>query len=107
MILCLREFFATEAAFRSILLMFNLLEEFQRACRFSTYRQPATRAPKCFSVAHCSAARAVAWFCICPLPGAGLNPASRCWKCLLLSRCNFSEVASWASNLNRNSKESR
>jgi Transposase DDE domain group 1 len=39
---CLREFFATEAAFRSILLLFNLLGEFQRACHFLTYRQPAT-----------------------------------------------------------------
>ena len=39
---CLQEFFATEAAFRSILLLFNLLGEFQRACRFTTYRQPAT-----------------------------------------------------------------
>ena len=39
---CLREFFATEAAFRSILLLFNLLAEFQRACRFTRYRQPAT-----------------------------------------------------------------
>jgi hypothetical protein len=39
---CLREFFATEAAFRSILLVFNLLVEFQRACQFTTYRQPAT-----------------------------------------------------------------
>jgi hypothetical protein len=39
---CLREFFATEAAFRSILLLFNLLGEFQRACQFLTYRQPAT-----------------------------------------------------------------
>ena len=39
---CLRQFFATEAAFRSILLLFNLLGEFQRACRFTRYRQPAT-----------------------------------------------------------------
>ena len=39
---CLQEFFATEAAFRSILLLFNLPGEFQRACRFTTYRQPAT-----------------------------------------------------------------
>src|SRR5207253_4064749 len=39
---CLQEFFATEAAFRSILLLFNLLGEFQRACRLTTYRQPAT-----------------------------------------------------------------
>jgi hypothetical protein len=39
---CLRQFFDTEAAFRSILLLFNLLGEFQRACRFTRYRQPAT-----------------------------------------------------------------
>jgi hypothetical protein len=39
---CLREFFATEAAFRSILLLFNLLAEFQRATGLAAYRQPAT-----------------------------------------------------------------
>jgi len=39
---CLRQFFATEAAFRSILLLFNLLGEFQRASQLTVYRQPAT-----------------------------------------------------------------
>lgn len=39
---CLREFFATEAAFCSILLLFNLLSEFQRVIGLTTYRQPAT-----------------------------------------------------------------
>ena len=39
---CLQEFFATEAAFRSILLLFNLLGEFQRASRLTPYRRPAT-----------------------------------------------------------------
>lgn len=39
---CLQEFFATEAAFRSILLLFNLLGEFQRAVSLASYRQPAT-----------------------------------------------------------------
>ena len=39
---CLHEFFATEAAFRSILLLFNLLGEFQQACGFTSYRQPTT-----------------------------------------------------------------
>ena len=39
---CLQEFFATEAAFRSILLLFNLLVEFQRAAGLTNYRQPAT-----------------------------------------------------------------
>ena len=39
---CLREFFATEAAFLSILMLFNLLGEFQRATGMSGYRQPAS-----------------------------------------------------------------
>ena len=39
---CLREFFATEAAFLGILMLFNLLGEFQRASGMSGYRQPAT-----------------------------------------------------------------
>jgi hypothetical protein len=30
---CLKEFFATEAAFQAILLLFNLLSEFQRSAR--------------------------------------------------------------------------
>lgn len=39
---CLQEFFATEAAFLGILMLFNLLAEFQRAAGMSGYRQPAT-----------------------------------------------------------------
>ena len=39
---CLPEFFATEAAFLSILMLFNLLGEFQRATGMTDYRQPAT-----------------------------------------------------------------
>jgi hypothetical protein len=39
---CLQEFFATEAAFLSILTLFNLLGEFQRATAMKGYRQPAT-----------------------------------------------------------------
>jgi hypothetical protein len=39
---CLKQFFATEAAFRSILLLFNLLAEFQRAIGLSTYQQPTS-----------------------------------------------------------------
>lgn len=39
---CLRQFFATEAAFLGILMLFNLLGEFQRATGMSGYRQPAT-----------------------------------------------------------------
>lgn len=39
---CLKEFFATEAAFRAVLLLFNLLSEFQRAVALPCYRAPAT-----------------------------------------------------------------
>jgi hypothetical protein len=39
---CLQQFFATEAAFQAILLLFNLLSEFQRAAGLPVYRQPAT-----------------------------------------------------------------
>jgi len=39
---CLKQFFATEAAFLSILRLFNLLGEFQRASGRSGYRQPAS-----------------------------------------------------------------
>jgi Transposase DDE domain group 1 len=39
---CLKQFFATEAAFRAVLLLFNLLAEFQRAAGLRLYREPAT-----------------------------------------------------------------
>jgi len=39
---CLKQFFATEAAFLAILMLFNLLAEFQRASGMTGYRQPAT-----------------------------------------------------------------
>ena len=39
---CLKEFFATEAAFRAVLLLFNLLAEFQRAAGLPSYHAPAT-----------------------------------------------------------------
>ena len=38
----MQKFFATEAAFRAVLLVFNLLAEFQRAVGFPGYREPAT-----------------------------------------------------------------
>ena len=39
---CLKQFFSTEAAFQCILLLFNLLAEFQRAAGLTGYREPAT-----------------------------------------------------------------
>jgi len=46
---CLREFFATEAAFQAILLLFNLLSEFQRAAGLPVYREPATLRTQVFT----------------------------------------------------------
>jgi hypothetical protein len=45
---CLQEFFATEAAFLGIWMLFNLLGEFQRATGMKDYRQPATRRVQVF-----------------------------------------------------------
>jgi hypothetical protein len=39
---CLQQFFATEAAFCAILMLFNLWGEFQRASGLKGYRHPAT-----------------------------------------------------------------
>ena len=39
---CMKQFFATEAAFRAVLLLFNLLSEFQHATAMPGYQQPAT-----------------------------------------------------------------
>ena len=39
---CMQQFHATEAAFRTILLLFNLLSEFQRATGLGGYREPGT-----------------------------------------------------------------
>ena len=39
---CMRQFHATEAAFRTILVLFNLLAEFQRVAGLRGYREPAT-----------------------------------------------------------------
>jgi len=46
---CLQEFFATEAAFQAVLLLFNLLAEFQRAAGLPVYREPATLRTQVFT----------------------------------------------------------
>lgn len=46
---CLQPFFATEAAFQAILLLFNLLSEFQRAAGQPVYREPATLRTQVFT----------------------------------------------------------
>jgi len=78
---CLQEFFSTEAAFRSILLLFNLLGEFQRACGFTSYRQPATLRAQvflCGALLGRARRRLVLHLCL-PL-GAASSSVSRCWK---------------------------
>jgi DNA-directed RNA polymerase subunit N (RpoN/RPB10) len=39
---CMKQFHATEAAFRTVLVLFNLLSEFQRATALDGYREPGT-----------------------------------------------------------------
>jgi hypothetical protein len=46
---CLKQFFATEAAFQAIVLLFNLLAEFQRAAGLPVYREPATLRTQVFT----------------------------------------------------------
>ena len=46
---CLQPFFATEAAFQTVLLLFNLLAEFQRAAGLPGYREPATLRTQVFT----------------------------------------------------------
>jgi hypothetical protein len=45
---CMKSFWATEAAFRSVLLVFNLLGEFQRACGPAKWRTPASLRSRVF-----------------------------------------------------------
>jgi hypothetical protein len=40
---CMHQFFATEAAFRSVTLLFNQLSEFQRAAGMVTYQRAAPK----------------------------------------------------------------
>jgi hypothetical protein len=56
---CLKQFFATEAAFRAVLLLFNLLAEFQRPS--GPRSSPAVRS---------SAEPVAVWCSICPKAGA-------------------------------------
>ena len=68
---CLKEFFATEAAFQAVLLLFNLLSEFQRAVGLPTYREPATLRLQVFTVVPSWVAPAAAWSFTSPKVGAG------------------------------------
>jgi DNA-directed RNA polymerase subunit N (RpoN/RPB10) len=60
---CRKQFFATDAAFRSVLLLFNLLAEFQRACQ--VIASPPRFARKFSPAARSSVVPAVAWWSIC------------------------------------------
>jgi hypothetical protein len=76
---CLNQFYATEAAFLSILMLFNLLAEFQCAAGLSGYRQPASLRVQVFLWGRFWAAPDIARCCICPRPGAVSKSATRCW----------------------------
>jgi len=98
---CMQEFFPPKAAFRSILLLFNLLGEFQRASGCKTYRQPATLRAQVFLCGALLAEPATAWFCICRFLG-GLKPRSRCWKTSYPTVSQLRRSAFWARDLSPN-----
>ena len=77
---CLQEFFATEAAFRSMLLLFNLLGESSATVVSARIANRPRCAAKFSFAVLCSAEPATAWSCICQLAGADYSSASRCWK---------------------------
>src|SRR5215510_3730225 len=82
---CLKQFFATEAAFRAVLLLFNLLADFQRAAGLPIYREPA---PIRTQVLTCGA-----------ILGRTEDENSLAGQHLELANPNFAEVGSGAHNL--------
>jgi hypothetical protein len=76
---CLKEFFATEAAFQAVLLLFNLLSEFQRAAGLPSTANRPRCVPKCSPVArHPRAGPAAAWSCTCRKVGVDCKHATPC-----------------------------
>jgi hypothetical protein len=86
---CLQEFFATEAAFLSILMLFNLLGEFQRASGLTGYRQPASLRVQVFL---CGAILGRAGHAPCctgrPL-GEDLRSVTRCSTSSYFTKCQL------------------
>jgi hypothetical protein len=75
--------FATEAAFRSILLLSICSENFNVPVVCPAIDSQPHCAPKFSFVVLYWAALDAVWFYICPLPGAACSSASRCWKNVL------------------------
>jgi DNA-directed RNA polymerase subunit N (RpoN/RPB10) len=67
---CLKQFFATEAAFQCILLLFNLLAELQRAAGRTGYREPATLRNTVFTCGAILGRAGRRSSCTCPKAGA-------------------------------------
>ena len=58
---CMKQFFATEAAFRTVLLLFNLLAEFQRAAGMPSIVSWLLSGLKSSPAARFSVERAAGW----------------------------------------------
>jgi hypothetical protein len=65
-----KQFFATEAAFRAVLLLFNLLAEFQRAAGLPIYREPATIRAQVLTCGALPGRAAAVWCSTCRTVGA-------------------------------------
>src|SRR3954451_17468061 len=86
---CLQQFFATEAAFRAILLLFNLLAEFQRAAQLPRYREPATLRTRFSPAEPFWAAPDGGWLFICHKAGVVCKPESLCSTTSSLGNSQF------------------
>jgi hypothetical protein len=89
---CLRQFHATEAAFRAVLLLFNLLSEFPRAAGLPGYREPATIRTQiltCGAILGRSARRPIVHL---GESGGGLKTSPPACLYLAVANPNFAEV---------------
>ncbi len=77
---CMKQFCATDAAFRSVLLLFNLLSEFQRAAGLPGNRSRPRFARQFSPAARFSVVPAVASLSICQKVGVAWKHGSLCWK---------------------------
>jgi hypothetical protein len=84
-----KQFFATEAAFRAILLLFNLLAEFQRAAQLPHHREPATLRTQVLTCGAILGAPDGGWLFICHKAGVVCKPETLCSTTSSLGNSQF------------------
>ena len=75
---CLQSFAGTEAAFRLICLLFNLIAEFKREVIQNEAPRLSTRVPRCWSSAPSWAARGATRYCVWDYATIGASASPHC-----------------------------